>query len=110
MFGIRKWLDHKLGVDVYELRDRSIVKDRGRSPADVVALEAIASWHVEYEMIFDIVTIQLKNGAALRWLDKYNDLLDILRTEARAKQTEPNQASDATSNPAPDAGFSAHHR
>jgi len=106
MFGIQKWLDNKLGIDIYELRGRSIVKDRGRSPGDVVALDAIASWHVEYEMVCDIVTIQLKDGAELRWLDKYNDLLEILRTEGPKKQTESNQASDATSEPAPGADSS----
>jgi hypothetical protein len=37
-------------------------------------------------MTFDIVTIRLKDGRELRWLDTYNDLLAILGAEVKDKQ------------------------
>jgi hypothetical protein len=91
MFKFRKWLDQKLGVNVYELREKRIVKERGRKPSDILALRDIAFWHVDYEMVFDVVTIRLKDGREIRWLDKYDDLLGILRTELGDIQKNPNQ-------------------
>jgi len=92
MFGIRKWLDHKLGVDVYELRDEKIVKDHGRDPAGIVALQDVIRWHIDYEMVFDVITIWLKDGRELRWLDKYNDLIAILRSRLLNKEDCSTQA------------------
>lgn len=86
MFRLVKWLEQKLGTKVYELRDEKILKDRGRQTSDVISLDEITSWHVDYEMVFDIVTIQLRDGRMIQWLDKYNDLLDILRTKIKDKE------------------------
>ena len=86
MFRLRKWLDHKLGIGIYELRGGRIIKDRGRTPSCIVALQDIESWHIDYEMTFDIVTIRLKDGREVRWLDKYNDLLAILGRELKGQE------------------------
>jgi hypothetical protein len=90
MTRLQKWLDHKFGVNVYELRDGNIVKDRGRKPSDTLALSDIASWHVEHEMVFDIIRIRLQGGDEVRWLDTYNDLLGILRSELKDKEDQSN--------------------
>jgi len=86
MFSLGKWLDQKLGVNVYALYDEKILKDRGREPADIILLQDISAWHVDEEMVFDVVTIQLSDGREIRWLDKYNDLLDILRAKMENKE------------------------
>jgi hypothetical protein len=86
MFNIGKWLDQKLGVNVYELRDGKIYKDRGRSPSDIVEIKDITAWRVEYEMVFDVVTMRFSGGEELRWLDKHDDLLGILREKLKDKE------------------------
>ena len=88
MFNIRKWLDQKLRVNVYTIREGRILRNCGRRPADIVELKDITTWHVDYEMVFDIVTIQLKDGTEFCWLDEHDDLLGILRENLREKMDD----------------------
>jgi len=77
---------YKLRNDVYELKSAEIIRGRGRTPGARVGLEEIVSWRTYHEMGFDLVTIELSDGSEVRWIDKNNDLIGILRSVAREKE------------------------
>lgn len=80
------WLDHTLRVNVYELGGDEIVSGRGRRPEDRVEVRKIVAWQIHAEMGFDIVVIGLEDGRSFNWLDKYNDLIGLLRRVARERE------------------------
>jgi hypothetical protein len=63
-----------------------IVHRRSLFTTEAIPLAAVATWTVTYEMVFDIVDITLFNGSSFRYLDKKNDLLEILREHAGEKR------------------------
>ena len=69
--------------DRYSLEGGSIVKNPGRRRSDSVVVAQIARWWVVYEMVFDIVCIELVSGEFVQWLDFRTDLLGILREHPR---------------------------
>ncbi len=85
-FNFQSWLDHKLKNDVYELKGEEIIRGRGRTPGSGVGLAEVVSWWIYHEMGFDLVTIELSDGNEVRWIDKYNDLIGILRSVAGQKE------------------------
>jgi len=75
--------------DRYVLEEDGIHRIGGLFVRDrVLPLDHIVSWRVEYEMVFDIVRIELQDGSILTWFDYYNDLLGILRAEAGERYRE----------------------
>jgi hypothetical protein len=86
LFNFQSWLDHKLKNDIYELKGEEIIRGRGRAAGTRVGLAEIVSWWIYHEMGFDLVTIELSDGNEVRWIDKYNDLIGILRRVAREKE------------------------
>jgi hypothetical protein len=51
----------------------------------------IGRWSVDPEMGFDVVRIELANGEALTWFDKYHDLLGALEKLAQPKEASPDR-------------------
>jgi len=82
----RSWLDHKLKNGVYELQGEEVVSGRGRRPEHRVAIADVSSWQIHAEMGFDVVAIDLADGRQVRWIDKYDDLVAILRRVASDRE------------------------
>ena len=78
----RSWLDHKLKNGIYELQGDEIVSGRGERPKHRLAIGDVGDWQIFPEMGFDVVVIKLVDGRQLRWIDKYDDLIAILRKVA----------------------------
>jgi hypothetical protein len=83
---LERLADHKLRVNVYSLDGDTIVKDRGKRPEDRLELSRVDSWTLFYEMCFDIVIINLNDQTQIVWLDKYDDLIGILREHHGARE------------------------
>jgi hypothetical protein len=81
-----KWLAHTLKVGVYELRGGEIISCRGWRPEVRFEARTIVAWRVYAEMGFDIIAIELADGSMLNWIDKYNDLIGILRKIASDRE------------------------
>ena len=84
----QSWLDHKLKIGVYELRSDTIVCGKGRRSEHTLAIAELVSWQVFPEMGFDLVVIESVGGQQLRWIDKYDDLIAILRKVAPEKERD----------------------
>lgn len=79
MFGrLVNWFN-RLSQDAYELQGSEIVMVRGVGRGERISVHEIVSWDTMLEMGFDVVTIELKNGESVPWLDYRDDLLEILR-------------------------------
>lgn len=74
-------------VEKYEHRDGIITRHKGRFSSDKISLSKIHAWSVYYEMGMDVVRIEFTNDEEVRWIDKYNDLLGILRKFVLGKET-----------------------
>ena len=72
----------KRGTEEYELCGSEIVRGRGLRPDDRLRVVDVRSWQVHPEMVFDVVEITLTNGVQFAWLDKHDDLVEILRRVA----------------------------
>jgi len=81
-----KWLQHILKIGVYELRGGEIISWRGWRPEVRLEARTIVAWRVHAEMGFDIVAIELEDGSILNWIDKYNDLINVLRKIASDRE------------------------
>jgi len=49
-------------------------------------IAAVSSWQVFPEMGFDVVAIELADGRHVRWIDRYDDLIGILRRVAADRE------------------------
>jgi hypothetical protein len=76
----------RLSFDTYELCGDEILAHRGLREPYRVRVSEIESWVSYPEMTFDAVEIRLTGGGSLVWLDRQNDLLRILRAEAKLKE------------------------
>src|SRR5947207_12929500 len=87
----RSWLDHKLKSGVYELQGSELVSGRGQRPEHRLAIADVSSWQVFPEMGFDVVAIELADGRHVRWIDRYDGVIRILRRVAadRARADHP---------------------
>lgn len=83
---LKGWFDHIFKYGVYELQGTEIVCGRGRHADHRLAIADMTAWQIHPEMGFDVVTIQLINGQQLRWIDKYDDLISILRQVAPERE------------------------
>jgi len=90
MHRITKWYEQKLGIGVYGLKGSEIIKYRGIRKPITIPVDEIESWTVYPEMVFDIVIVNLKNGYYWQLLDKYNDLIGILKLVEKDRELEPN--------------------
>jgi hypothetical protein len=86
LYPLERWLDHKFKSGVYELQGDQIIRGRGASHEDRIHFEDIHQWQIVSEMGFDLVVIQLTNGQVINWIDKYDDLVGILRQVANQKE------------------------
>jgi hypothetical protein len=82
MFGLKALFRRLSRQDRYELSSGVLIRHRGWFRSENVLLGHVKSWHVEHEMLFDVVTLDVGGSGPLRWLDFDNDLLAILRTHA----------------------------
>jgi hypothetical protein len=73
-------------VHQYEEKDGMITLHNGLFSSHSVHVGDIKSWAVYPEMGFDVVRIELFTNEGLTWLDKYNDLLTILRKLIPSKE------------------------
>lgn len=100
MSWLSRVLCRALKINVYELRDGMIIRHKSRNQMEQVNCCDIVAWSVEYEMVFDLVTIMLNDGSQLTWEDEYNDLLAILRAVLpRAEQKPPSSHLSHRSSP-----------
>jgi len=88
MSRLTTWFCRALKINVYETDGVAIIHYRSRRIIDRIQLADIASWCVEYEMTFDLVTIKFKDGTSLILEDEYNDLLRILRSHTTCENTD----------------------
>ncbi len=77
-----KWLEHTLKIGIHELRGGEVISWQGWRRELRFEARTIVAWQVHAEMGFDIVAIELEDGSTLNWIDKYNDLIHILRKVA----------------------------
>src|SRR3954470_15636861 len=66
-------------VGKYEENSGIITAHNGLFSSYSINASEIQSWTVYPEMGFDIVRIELLGNEGVTWIDKYNDLLPILR-------------------------------
>lgn len=79
---------HSAFRDNYSFENGEIVwKWRTRRKGAVEVARITRRW-VEYEMVFDIVYIELASGEGVRWLDYHNDLVGLLTRHAQDKQID----------------------
>ena len=78
-------------VNRCEIEGRNIVLHKGLFTARTIASLEIKRWAVHPEMGFDVVTIELQSGEIVRWIDKYNDVLEGLRKLAATKETSASE-------------------
>lgn len=81
------WLDHTLKDGVYDVQGTEIICGRGRGSDHRLPISEVRTWQIYPEMGFDVVTIDLTSGLQLRWIDKYDDLISILRKVAPERET-----------------------
>jgi hypothetical protein len=81
-----RWLDHKLKIDVYELRGEEIIAGRGRGRGQRIRVSDILSWQIHMEMGMDFIVIDLNDRRSVTWVDEYDDLIAILRQVAPDKE------------------------
>src|SRR5256885_356456 len=75
-------MERLLRVNTYAFRDGKIVRNRGLRMPEQLVLADVAEWCIYPEMGFDIVSIKLLTGMTVQWIDKYDDLITILRSHA----------------------------
>jgi hypothetical protein len=51
-----------------------------------ISIRDVESWVAYPEMTFDIVELRMLGGKVVRWLDRQDDLLKILRTEIGTRE------------------------
>jgi hypothetical protein len=83
---LQAWLDQILKNDVYEVQGADIVCCTGWRSRRRLSISAIRAWQVHPEMGFDIVMIETEDGRQIRWIDRYDDLIAILRRVAASKE------------------------
>lgn len=96
MSGLTKLLCRALRINVYEFNGDAIVHYRSLRTIEKIQLADIVSWSVEYEMTFDLVTIELKDGTSVILEDEYNDLLSILRTHTSCENAKSKNTQGST--------------
>lgn len=83
---LSRWLDHKLRIDVFELRGPEIVSGTGRRPESCIKVSDICAWQIQREMGMDFIALELTDRRSVTWVDKYDDLIAILRQVAPDKE------------------------
>ncbi len=83
----RSFVDHALKNGVYELQGADVVCGRGRRADQRLPISQLAAWQIHPEMGFDIIAIELTSGRQIRWIDRYDDLISILRKVAPDRET-----------------------
>ncbi len=83
----RSWLDHTLSNGVYSVQGTEVVCGKGRRPGHRLSISEVHAWQVCPEMGFDVIVIDLTGGRQLRWMDKYGDLISILRMVTPEKES-----------------------
>lgn len=66
-------------VNRYEYRNGLIIRHNSIFSSIKIPASDIQCWSVSHEMGFDLVRIEFFNREEVKWCDKYNDLLTILR-------------------------------
>ena len=79
-------LDRVGSTNRYALRSGELIHLKGWFNQERVALAEIESWTSSPEMTFDVVCLKLTDGNSRQWLDRYGDLLAILRNALPAKE------------------------
>jgi hypothetical protein len=79
-------LARTLRIDCYEMRDNVVTKHRGPFRAESIIIDDINRWWIVHEMTCDIVYIERYDGTVVRWLDSYNDLIEILERTLVARR------------------------
>jgi hypothetical protein len=77
-----------LKINIFKFKEGHIIHYRSFRCTESIRLADIVSWSVQYGMLFDDVSIYLKDGRLVVWEDEYNDLLEILRTFAGKLEVE----------------------
>jgi hypothetical protein len=86
------WLERQLRRITKEGHCRyaegKVLRHRGLFTCDEIRVDDIVGWSVVPEMVFDIVTIWLRDGTVVRWLDTDDSLLETLRQHAASQMRE----------------------
>jgi hypothetical protein len=77
---IQRWIEKKCHMNCYSCNREMIIRQNGFFRSERLAITEIALWRVDHEMGFDIVSIVLKNGVTVQWIDDDGTLLDIVRS------------------------------
>lgn len=85
-YKVSSWLANRFKVDTFELQGDVIVERTGWKRR--VPLSSIKTWKIYPEMGVDVVAIELQDGTSFNWLDKHNDLIEILETKVSERKKE----------------------
>lgn len=82
---ISRWADFKCKRDTSELCGEKILHYQYRwiRPQEI-RIADIKTWQIIMNMGFDVVLLCKDDGTELPWVDKHNDLIEILRTKVPA--------------------------
>ena len=89
---LEKRLNIFLRINSYDFMDGKIIKNNGIFGAkDEIPISQISEWEIYPEMGFDVVILKTKEGGRAQWIDRYNDLIDILETNVGPLQQQTSQ-------------------
>ena len=81
---LEKRINIWLRIDTYELKDGKIIKNNGRwRRTTEIPKGELQEWQIIPEMSLDIVILKTKNNQRIAWIDRYNDLVGVLRSDFR---------------------------
>jgi hypothetical protein len=80
---LQKRIDVLLKIGTYEFRDGKIIKNNGLWHTAEISTDEIHEWEIFPEMGFDVVILKAKGGQQVVWIDRYDDLVGVLRNHFR---------------------------
>ncbi len=89
---LEKRLNLFLRIGSYDFKDEKIIKNNGVFGAkEEIPISQIDEWEIYPEMGFDIVILRTKEGGRAQWIDRYDDLINILRINLAPLQHHTSQ-------------------
>src|SRR5438445_10223466 len=87
---LEKTINVWLRIDTYEFKNEKIIKTNGpwRRTTEI-PIEELQQWQIIPEMTFDIVILTTNSGRRIVWMDRYGDLVGVLRNNFRQLEHKP---------------------
>jgi hypothetical protein len=91
-FSLRRWICNKFRIGTYRLDGMQIIADSEPSIKNNINIADIIDWQILMDMGIDLVIIRLRDGRIIKWIDKFDDLISILRSAAPEREVPWEQA------------------